>query len=97
MQVSLVITILGSDQPGLVKSLSETLNHFQGNWTKSSMSHLAGKFAGLVLVSVPTGQVDQLSSALQKLQSDSFQSAGCLKGEPMAGITVRMRFLRLLF
>ncbi len=73
MQVSLVITILGPDRPGLVKTLSETLNQFQGSWTESSMAHLAGKFAGLVHVSVAEGQVDKITNALQALQQDGFQ------------------------
>ncbi len=73
MQVSLVITILGPDRPGLVKTLSETLNQFQGSWTESSMAHLAGKFAGLVHVSVPENQVDALTTALQDLKQDGFQ------------------------
>ena len=73
MQASLVIAILGQDRPGLVKSLSETLNQFQGSWTESSMAHLAGKFAGLLRVSVPENQVDALTSALQALQNDDLQ------------------------
>ncbi len=70
MQASLIISILGPDKSGLVKSLSETLNRFQGNWTESRMSHLAGMFAGLLLVSIPTDQVSELTSALEALQSD---------------------------
>ena len=73
MQASLVITILGPDRAGLVKSLSETLNRFQGSWTESRMSHLAGKFAGILQVSVPTDKVDELTTALQALQSDGLQ------------------------
>jgi len=73
MQVSLVISILGPDKSGLVKSLSETLNRFQGNWTESRMSHLAGMFAGLLLVSIPSDQVSDLTSALEALQSDGLQ------------------------
>jgi len=73
MQVSLVITILGPDRSGLVNSLSETLNRFQGNWTESSMSHLAGKFAGILQIAVSDDQVDELTSALQALQSDGLQ------------------------
>ncbi len=73
MQVSLVISILGPDKSGLVKSLSETLNRFQGNWTESRMSHLAGMFAGLLLVSIPSDQVSELTSALEALQSDGLQ------------------------
>jgi len=73
MQVSLVISVLGPDKSGLVKSLSETLNRFQGNWTESRMSHLGGMFAGLLLVSIPSDQVDPLTSALEDLQSDDLQ------------------------
>jgi glycine cleavage system regulatory protein len=73
MQVSLVITILGQDRSGLVKSLSEILNRFQGNWTESRMSHLAGKFAGILQISVPTDKVDELTTALQGLQSDGLK------------------------
>jgi len=73
MQVSLVITILGPDQPGLVKSLSETLKQHQGNWTESRMSHLAGKFAGLLHVHVPEDQIDDLSTALHNLETDNFK------------------------
>jgi glycine cleavage system regulatory protein len=73
MQTSLVITILGSDRSGLVKSISETLNQFNGNWTESRMSHLAGKFAGILQISVAEDQVDDLTSALQALQSDGLQ------------------------
>jgi glycine cleavage system regulatory protein len=37
------------------------------------MSHLAGKFAGILQISVPTDQVDELTTALQALQSDGLQ------------------------
>lgn len=73
MQVSLIITILGPDRPGLVESLSETLNQYQGSWTESRMSHLAGKFAGILQVSIPANQVEELTSALNGLQESSLQ------------------------
>ncbi len=73
MQVSLVLTVLGPDKPGLVKSLSETLNQFQGNWIESRMAHLAGKFAGLLHVSVPNSQLSSLTAALENLQTETFK------------------------
>jgi len=73
MNKSFIITILGPDQPGLVKSLSETLNKFQGNWTESRMTHLAGKFAGIVRVSLPVEQFEKLSLALNEIQTDTFR------------------------
>ena len=73
MQTSLVITILGPDKIGLVKSLSETLNQFKGSWTESRMSHLGGKFAGLLEVSVPADKVENFTTALKELQTDTFK------------------------
>lgn len=73
MQKDLVITILGPDRKGLVKSLSKTLKQFNGNWKESRMVHLAGQFAGLVQVSVNSEQVEELTSALKKLETDSFK------------------------
>lgn len=72
MQTSLVITILGPDQPGLVKTLSHTLQQNQASWTDSRMSHLAGKFAGLLQVIVPEEHLEKLTADLQNLRSDSF-------------------------
>ena len=73
MQVSLIITILGPDKPGLVESLSETLTKFGGSWTESRMAHLAGKFAGLLQVSLPADNLELLTKAINELQTDSFK------------------------
>lgn len=73
MQKNLVITILGPDRKGLVKSLSKTLKQFNGNWQESRMIHLAGQFAGLVQVSIHSDQVEQLSNALKALETNSFR------------------------
>ena len=50
MSVSLVLTVIGDDRPGLVGQLSAAISKHNGNWLESSMSHLAGKFAGIVCV-----------------------------------------------
>ncbi len=52
----LVLTVIGDDRPGLVGELSAAISSHQGNWLESSMSHLAGKFAGIVKVAVPAAQ-----------------------------------------
>ncbi|MGB4246421.1 MAG: ACT domain-containing protein, partial [Pseudohongiellaceae bacterium] len=48
MATYLVLTIIGDDKPGLVELLSETIARHSGNWLESNMSHLAGKFAGIL-------------------------------------------------
>ena len=73
MQMSLVLTVLSDDRPGLVKMLSDVLKEYQGNWTESRMIHLAGKFAGLLMVSVPESEFDDLVAALHDLEDDGLE------------------------
>lgn len=63
----LVLTVIGDDRPGLVGELSATIAAHQGNWLEASMSHLAGKFAGIVRVAVPVAQAGPLQAALGHL------------------------------
>ncbi|RZT89982.1 glycine cleavage system regulatory protein [Azospira oryzae] len=63
----LVLTVIGDDRPGLVEQLSTAISAHQGNWLESSMSRLAGKFAGILKVSVPAEQAPALQQALAGL------------------------------
>ncbi|MBU0751122.1 MAG: glycine cleavage system protein R [Gammaproteobacteria bacterium] len=60
----LILTVIGNDRPGIVGKLSAIISAHQGNWLESSMSHLAGKFAGIVKVAVPAERVEALQAAL---------------------------------
>jgi glycine cleavage system regulatory protein len=64
----LILTAIGDDRPGLVGELSTVISAHQCNWLESSMSHLAGKFAGIVKVAVPNDKVDALKAALTALK-----------------------------
>lgn len=67
MTTTLVLTVIGDDRPGLVEQLAQVIACNAGNWLESSMSQLAGKFAGILRVSVPDEQAEQLISELQSL------------------------------
>jgi len=69
MNTSIVLTVIADDQPGIVQTVSEVLTHHGGNWTQSSMSTLAGKFAGILLVSVPSTNTDDCLAELEALES----------------------------
>lgn len=69
MNRSLVLSILSDDKPGVVETLARTVADHEGNWLESSMSHLAGKFAGILQVSVPAERLPALREALAALQS----------------------------
>lgn len=64
----LVLTAIGDDREGLVSALAEQVDLHGGNWLESGLSHLAGKFAGVVLVDVPEDRAEELTAALASLQ-----------------------------
>ena len=64
----LVLTAIGDDRAGLVSALADVVAEHGGNWERSQMAELAGKFAGIVLVSVPDDRSDHLIAALEPLQ-----------------------------
>lgn len=73
MTVFLVLTVLGEDRPGLVESLSQVIAAHEGNWLESRMARLAGKFAGILRVSVPQQHAEALSKALLGLEAQGLR------------------------
>jgi glycine cleavage system regulatory protein len=63
-----VLTVIGDDRPGLVNALADVVTDHDGNWEHSQMAQLAGKFAGIVVVSVPSDRSDDLVSGLRRLE-----------------------------
>lgn len=73
MNSSLVLTVIADDQPGIIRTVSKVLTEHGGNWTQSSMSALAGQFAGILLVSMPSENTDACLAGLQALQSQGLR------------------------
>ncbi len=65
MKSYLIMTVLGSDRPGLVRSLADTVARHGGNWLESRMARLAGQFAGIVRIECPSAAVDGLLNELR--------------------------------
>jgi glycine cleavage system regulatory protein len=70
-----ILTAIGDDRPGLVSALSAPISEHGASWERSQMSHLAGKFAGIVLVSVADSRLDGLVADLTALESEGLQVA----------------------
>jgi glycine cleavage system regulatory protein len=73
MQSSIVLMIIGSDEPGLVEKLSRTIEQHDGNWVESRMTRLAGQFAGVLRVRVPQAQRDALTHAVAELEDQGLR------------------------
>ncbi len=65
---TLVLTVIGDDRAGLVKALADVVADHDGNWERSHLAELAGKFAGMVEVSVSRERSEALQAALRPLQ-----------------------------
>lgn len=70
MNTYLVLTVIADDKPGLVETLAEVIADHKGNWLESSMSQLAGKFAGILRVSVSASDTQTLIDALSSLPAE---------------------------
>jgi glycine cleavage system regulatory protein len=75
MPVSLVLTVIGQDRPGLVEAISQSVASHKGSWQESRMARLSGQFAGILRVSVSERRADALSAALTSLETHGLQVA----------------------
>jgi glycine cleavage system regulatory protein len=73
MQQHLVVSLISDDKPGVVERLSTTIADNGGNWEDSRMAHFAGKFAGILRISVAEGDFQRLDDALRRLGQDGFK------------------------
>lgn len=64
---TLVLTVSGDDRAGLVSALAEAVSSNGGNWERSQLVELGGKFAGIVLVTVDDADVARLRAAVDGL------------------------------
>ncbi len=60
----LALTVMADDRPGIIERVAEVIASDGGNWLESSMSRLAGKFAGILLVEI---SADKQTALLEKL------------------------------
>lgn len=67
---SVVISAIGDDRSGLVDALAAVIAEHGGNWERSHLTELAGKFAGIVLVTVEDRRVDGLTEALGDIEDE---------------------------
>ncbi|MBI5921098.1 MAG: glycine cleavage system protein R [Betaproteobacteria bacterium] len=90
MSVYLILTVIGDDRPGLVGELSSAISAHQGNWLESSMSHLAGKFAGIVRVDVATEHAPALQQALANLSGLKVTAESSVPASPTQGRRLKL-------
>ena len=94
--VSLVVTIVGPDRPGLVSAISDKAVEFDANWADSVMSNFAGQFAGIVQLQVRPEKYDELITALRTLESPQMRISVAKGGAASSAIKTRRLKLDLV-
>jgi predicted amino acid-binding ACT domain protein len=69
MKHYLALTVIANDRPGIVERIADVITRAGGNWLESSMSRLAGKFAGILLVDIAEEGQGALLTALDELRN----------------------------
>jgi len=86
-----VLTVIGDDRPGLVSALSAPINAHGASWDRSQMARLGGKFAGILLLTVPDEKVEVLTADLVALGEQGLEVVVEWTDEPGTQESTRLR------
>jgi glycine cleavage system regulatory protein len=70
---SVILSVIGSDRPGLTQALADAVLSAGGNWLESHLSRLGGLYVGSVLVELEAGKVDALRAAAQAVDAQGLE------------------------
>jgi len=84
---SLILSVIGSDRPGLTQALAGAVLSARGNWLESHLSRLGGLYVGSVLVELEADKVDGLRSAVRAVDAQGLEVriAPAVEGPAAAG------------
>jgi glycine cleavage system regulatory protein len=71
--VSVVLSVIGSDRPGLTQALAAAVLSAGGNWLESHLSRLGGLYVGSVLVELEAAAVDRLRAAVRAVDGQGLE------------------------
>jgi glycine cleavage system regulatory protein len=70
MASRVILTVIGSDRPGLTAALAEAVLDAGGNWLESHLARLAGRYVGSVLVEIAPEQLVALHKAVAAVDAE---------------------------
>jgi glycine cleavage system regulatory protein len=71
--VLMVLSVVGSDRPGLTQALAAAVLAAGGNWLEGHLSRLGGLYVGSVLVELEADAVDGLRSAVDAVDAHGLE------------------------
>lgn len=84
MNTRIILTVMGSDRPGLTQALADAVLVAGGNWLESQLARLGGKYVGAVLVELAADRIPALETEIRKVDSSGLQVSLVLAGDEPA-------------
>ncbi len=69
----LVLSVVGSDRPGLTKAVAAAVLSAGGNWLESHLSRLGGLYVGSVLVELADGKAEALRANVAAIDAQGLE------------------------
>ncbi len=69
----LILSVVGSDRPGLTQALARAVFSAGGNWLESHLSRLGGLYVGSVLIDLGAEAVDRLRAAIAEVDAQGLE------------------------
>lgn len=70
---TLILSVIGSDRPGLTQALAAAVLSAGGNWLESHLSQLGGLYVGSVLVELEADRADALRAAARDVDAQGLE------------------------
>ncbi|PHY17261.1 glycine cleavage system protein R [Caulobacter sp. BP25] len=70
---TLILSVVGSDRPGLTQALASAVLSAGGNWLESHLSQLGGLYVGSVLVELGAGKEETLRAAVSAVDAHGLE------------------------
>lgn len=95
MTTSVILTVVGSDRPGLTQRLADAVLAAGGNWLESHLTRLGGKYVGSVLVELPSDALGTLERAVQAIDTAGLTVTVVHAGDPARpdGIVLKLELV----
>lgn len=92
MMATLILSVIGSDRPGLTQALAGVVFSAGGNWLESHLSRLGGLYVGSVLIELEADSIDLLRSAVQAVDAHGLKVriAPAVEGAGATGDAIRL-------
>jgi len=87
-----VLSITGSDRPGLTSALAEAVLAAGGNWQEGHLSRLGGLYVGSVLVEIEPDQLSLLEARVQEIDAVGLAVSVLVAGDEPAAAQAALLF-----